>query len=574
MNRSHVFIEDEDGRSRQMELSDLVDHDRGWVRERVAAIQAFNLDAPDADDFLFFQQENRRAADAPPKAVVFDFFAPFVKTRWDDRWLYVESDGLPHAPVAHQMMVGIRAWQQQVPLPQNYTGDNAWRIPRVPKLADKPVSAKKQLFRGAIALAANGVPIFNPIKNDGRTDTFLAGELDEFGGHCGRADDYHYHIAPLALQKVVGKDRPIAYALDGYPIYGLFSPSAKAGDATACPHGATEKLDEWNGHGALGKSAKSGEIAYHYHASESYPYINGGLRGVVNVADDQIDPQPRATPVRDWLTPLRGAKITGFKSVGEKAWSLDYTLDGKTHRVDYKIDGKTVVFDFVSPNGEKKTESHDVQSAGGRRGGDRRGDQRRGPERRPQRNRDGRDRGEDPKPERKELAETDFAVSSDAVKDDGLFPAEFTCDGKGISPPLAWKNAPKGTKSFAVTMHHIPGPPRREDSDRPAEEKHVYWVQYGIPANVQELAKAASKPGVWGVNTVNRRREYAPPCSKGPGEKLYTITLYALSADPTAELKGSKIAAGGVTMDELLAAIADSTLGKATLDVTYERKGK
>ena len=37
------------------------------------------------------------------------------------------------------------------------------------------MSAKHHFFRGAIALAVNGVPIFNPIKNDGKTDTLLAG---------------------------------------------------------------------------------------------------------------------------------------------------------------------------------------------------------------------------------------------------------------------------------------------------------------------------------------------------------------------------------------------------------------
>src|SRR5262245_60502429 len=44
-------------------------------------------------------------------------FAPKVKTHLDDNFLYVESDGMP----AHNMMIGITAWQQQVPLPQPYT---------------------------------------------------------------------------------------------------------------------------------------------------------------------------------------------------------------------------------------------------------------------------------------------------------------------------------------------------------------------------------------------------------------------------------------------------------------------
>src|SRR3984957_8923241 len=140
-----------------------------------------------------------------------------VKWHQDDNYFYLESTGMP----THKMMVGITAWQQQVPLPQDFTGENAFKIPRHPVFAEKPVSAKTALFSGAIAVAVNGIPIFNPIKNDGHTDTYLAGELDVFGGHCGRADDYHYHMAPLHLVDVVGKENPIGYALDGFPLYGL-----------------------------------------------------------------------------------------------------------------------------------------------------------------------------------------------------------------------------------------------------------------------------------------------------------------------------------------------------------------
>src|SRR5213078_3535080 len=119
--------------------------------------------------------------------------------RADDGFFYIESNAFPK----RAMMVGITAWQQQVPLPQPYTGKNAWRIPLKPVVADKPIYAKKALYRGAIALAVDGVPIFNALNNRGE-DAFLAGELDEWGGHCGRADDYHYHVAPLHLQETVG----------------------------------------------------------------------------------------------------------------------------------------------------------------------------------------------------------------------------------------------------------------------------------------------------------------------------------------------------------------------------------
>ena len=52
---------------------------------------------------------------------------------------------------------------------------------------------EKRALSGAIALAVNGMPIFNALNNRG-DDAYLAGELDDWGGHAGRADDYHYHM--------------------------------------------------------------------------------------------------------------------------------------------------------------------------------------------------------------------------------------------------------------------------------------------------------------------------------------------------------------------------------------------
>jgi len=578
-----VSIERDNGDVVVFALAELAEADRTEAQRRIDRIQQINdrLAAAAAAAAEVARSEPPpgagKGADSvkPAQAAPFDMFAPWVKIRWDDRWLFVESDGLPHTPGAkdagaysHPMMVGIRAWQQQVPLPQPYTGDNAWRFPLKPELADKPVSAKDHLFRGAIAIAANGVPIFNPIKNDGRTDTFLAGELDEFGGHCGRADDYHYHIAPLTLQKVLGKATPVAYALDGFPIYGYFDPAAKAGEEKACPLGGIDKLDALNGH--LGAPTKgpgpdnSSTVAvpglYHYHASVTYPYLNGGMRGKVTVKDDQIDPQPRANPVREAGKPLRGASITGFKVLGEKSWSLEYTLGGKKHVWNYRIegggaDGKDAkyIFEFVDPDGAKKTETYAA---------------------RPQRDRPPRGDAPPPQPVAPKAAPTDFELMSPAVGVDGKLPAEFTCDGASISPPLAWAKPPAGTKSFAVTMHHIPGPPR--PGDKPGEDKHVYLVLYNIPAATTSLDKAMKRASEgpmaswgWGVNTVNRSAEYAPPCSKGPGDKKYTLTVYALSKEATITPADAR----GATMDELLAAIKGTTLGTATLDVTYARPG-
>ncbi|MFN8413917.1 MAG: YHYH protein [Anaerolineales bacterium] len=266
----------------------------------------------------------------------FAAFADRLKIYEDNQYLYVESNGMPE----HQKMVRIKSWQQQVPLPQPYVGSNAWKLPLHPVIAENPVSAKTNLYRGAIALAVNGVPIFNALNNRG-DDAFLYGELDEFGGHSGRADDYHYHVAPLHLSQIVGMDKPIAYALDGFPIYGL----------TEVDGSPVSGLDEFNGH-----YAKDG--TYHYHGTTTYPYINGGMRGVVTVKDDQIEPQPHLQPIRDALQPLKDATITDFHELDATHYSLEYQLNGQKYYVNYGVDGNVYMFEFVDSSGKKTTETY------------------------------------------------------------------------------------------------------------------------------------------------------------------------------------------------------------------------
>ncbi len=291
------------------------------------------------------QQPRAKGTPMPDIAKTFEAFVKTkaIRSRWDEKFFYVESKGIPD----HRMMVGITAWQQQVPLAQSYVGDNAWRIPLHPVPARNPQSTQDNFLRGAIALAANGVPIFNPLNNRG-DDSFLFGELDEFGGHCGRADDYHYHIAPVHLQKAVGKSLPIAYALDGYPIYGYEEPDGSK----------VTGLDEFNGH-------EDSQGRYHYHATKAYPYLNGGFHGEVTERGGQVDPQPRAEPLRPDLRPLRDAKITDFVEVKPGSFRLTYEVRGKPGTVSYTVaaDG-SVRFTFVDTNGVTKNETYTPRRRG------------------------------------------------------------------------------------------------------------------------------------------------------------------------------------------------------------------
>ncbi len=149
-----------------------------------------------------------------------------------------------------------------------------------------------------------------------------------------------------------------------------------------------------------------------------------------------------------------------------------------------------------------------------------------------------------------------FTATSPAFTNNGTLPAKYTCDGASISPPIAWEGAPTGTKSYALIMHHVP----------PTGDKHVYMLVYNIPNSVNGLTEKSANVGLFGINTVNGKTEYTPPCSQGPGAKLYVLTVYALSAEPVLGVAQSK-----VTMDILLAAISKTTLGTAVMNVNYTR---
>ncbi len=135
-----------------------------------------------------------------------------------------QSQGLPDA--LHPLMVGIVGNNQQFPTPHNLE----FSMPRHPEIASSPT----QTVAGAIGVAINGVPIFDPgtqgppLAETGKPVTAAAaGELDACGGHAGRGDDYHYHRAPNCLIEELGAEqiekdrRPIGFAADGFPILAI-----------------------------------------------------------------------------------------------------------------------------------------------------------------------------------------------------------------------------------------------------------------------------------------------------------------------------------------------------------------
>jgi len=68
-------------------------------------------------------------------------------------------------------------------------------------------------------------------------------------------------------------------------------------------------------------------------------------------------------------------------------------------------------------------------------------------------------------------------VTSPAFGEGEMIPAEYTADGRNISPLIEWTAGPEGTKSIALI---------NDDPDAPMGT-WVHWVVYNIPADVTSL---------------------------------------------------------------------------------------
>ncbi|MDR3452382.1 MAG: YbhB/YbcL family Raf kinase inhibitor-like protein [Rhodoferax sp.] len=145
-----------------------------------------------------------------------------------------------------------------------------------------------------------------------------------------------------------------------------------------------------------------------------------------------------------------------------------------------------------------------------------------------------------------------FTLSSPDIPAGGTIPKSFEyngfgCAGENKSPALHWSGAPKGTKSFAITVH---------DPDAPTGSGWWHWMVINIPASVTELAgnAGAANSTTLPAGAVQSRNDYGANAWGGvcppPGDKphRYVFTVYALGtdkldvpADATAALTGFMI---------------------------------
>lgn len=268
----------------------------------------------------------------------------------DATYAYVNTYGIQSA---HAMMNGIVATNQQVPLPQNFTGANAWRIPLVPVVAATKTSA----LDGPIGLAINGIPLFNPCKQGGCSgpgggDTKVVGELDLCNGHAGRADDYHYHAAPVCLMADRAADywdtHPLGWALDGYAIFGYRNPDG----TTATRDGIC------GGNTVTHPNAPAG---YAYHVTDVSPYILSCFHGVPS--PDLAIQGSKFSPLRPPGTPMPASNMTLEASAASLAIGgtsvLRWQSGGHAYEIRYtRTSAVCWTFDFRTDGAQTSTNSY------------------------------------------------------------------------------------------------------------------------------------------------------------------------------------------------------------------------
>lgn len=147
-----------------------------------------------------------------------------------------------------------------------------------------------------------------------------------------------------------------------------------------------------------------------------------------------------------------------------------------------------------------------------------------------------------------------FELTSTAFAPGEPIPTKYTCDEADISPPLAWRDPPPSTQSFALIM---------DDPDAPVGT-WVHWVLFNLPPEMHNLAEGASPPSEsqagqnsWG------RPGYGGPCPPS-GTHRYFFKLYALNTPLNLTANTNKA--------QLLQAMEGHILTQAELMGTYSRR--
>jgi Raf kinase inhibitor-like YbhB/YbcL family protein len=146
-----------------------------------------------------------------------------------------------------------------------------------------------------------------------------------------------------------------------------------------------------------------------------------------------------------------------------------------------------------------------------------------------------------------------FTLESPSFKLNALIPNIYTCNGPDQSPPLAWRNAPAKTQSFALIMN---------DPDTP-NGAWTHWILFNIPVKITELGAGSPAP----EGAINGKNSWGGLGYRGPcppiGAHRYVFKLYAMDNVLTL--------GEGATADTIMHAMTGHVLAEAELVGLYQK---
>jgi Raf kinase inhibitor-like YbhB/YbcL family protein len=150
-----------------------------------------------------------------------------------------------------------------------------------------------------------------------------------------------------------------------------------------------------------------------------------------------------------------------------------------------------------------------------------------------------------------------FTLESPAFENGQAIPEPYVRNGGNLSPPLRWKDAPAGTRSFLLVV---------EDPDAP-RGMFRHWAVYDLAAGRDRLPEGTAGPESFrqGVNDFGNAHYDGPQPPKGHGVHHYHFRLSALDVET--------LGAGGETgIADLLAHAGPHIIATAELVGTYESR--
>lgn len=124
-----------------------------------------------------------------------------------------------------------------------------------------------------------------------------------------------------------------------------------------------------------------------------------------------------------------------------------------------------------------------------------------------------------------------FSITSTAFENGKVIPTKYAnsgvIGGKNISIQLNWKDIPKGTKSFAVSIIDL----------HPVANNWVHWLVINIPLTVNQIVEGASNTNKIPTGSKELNNTFCslgyggPQPPKGSGLHKYEVTVYGLDVE-------------------------------------------